>query len=232
MKKNTLQKIHFELDFRRNTNKGLYVVLEGIDGAGKTVQTERITKYFEKKGKKTLAVAEPRRTGIIGEVINEFLQKRVHLPSASLQYLFVADRIAHQEEIIIPSLKKGQMVISHRNFWSSIPYGILDRSKEKIDYKTGEILMVAQGILSMYYQIMVPDVTIYVEVSVEESLKRLNKSGVLKEYYENREKLSTVKKGYEWLIEKFSNEFVVVNGCQEIEKVSKDIIAVIEGLKK
>lgn len=224
--------IAFNMDFRRNPYKGIYVVLEGIDGAGKTVQAERIAKYFKKKDVQTFQISEPRRSGVIGSVINKFLQKKINLPAASLQYLFVADRIAHQEEIIIPSLKNGQMVISHRNFWSSIPYGIADRSNKNSDHKIGEVLMVAQSILSMYYQIMVPNKTIYLDVSVEESLKRINSSGVFKEYYENKEKLSTVKKGYEWLIKRFPVEFAVIDGAQTIDKVTEDIIGVIEELRK
>jgi dTMP kinase len=224
--------IKFKIDFRRNPHKGTYIVLEGIDGAGKTVQAEKIAKHFKKKGMEVLSIAEPRRTGAIGHVIDEFLQKKIRLPAASLQYLFVADRIAHQEEIITPALKKGQMVISHRNFWSSIPYGIADASKKKVDYKRGEVLMVAQSILSMYYQIMVPDVTVYLDVSVKEALKRLHTSGVSKEYYEEKEKFLVIKKGYEWLIKRFPKEFAVVDGNQSIDRVTEDIIDAMDDLKK
>jgi len=224
------QHIEFDLDFKRNPYKGRYIVLEGIDGSGKTVQTARIAAIFEKKGKKVHVVAEPRRTGLIGNLINDILHKQVVLPAQSLQYLFVADRIAHQEEVIIPALKKGEVVISHRNFWSAVPYGIMDISKGEI-LDNGDTLLVAQCVLSTYFQVMVPDVTFYLDVSAKTALKRLNKSGQEKEYYETESKLSKVKKAYEWIIKKYPEEFVRVNGEQEIDNVTDDIMDKLSHIK-
>jgi len=226
MKKST-QKISFELDFKRNPYKGKYLVFEGIDGSGKTVQVKKIATYLKKQGKKVHVVAEPRRTGHIGGLINKMLQKKVKLPTESLQYLFVADRIAHQEEVIIPALKNGEIVISHRNFWSALPYGIMDISKGEImDNK--DTLLVAQCVLSTYFQVMVPDTTFYLDVSPEVALERLKNAGGVQEYYETHDKLTKVKKAYEWVVSKFPDEFVRINGEQEISQVSSDIINVVK----
>lgn len=225
--------IEFDIDFKRNTHKGLYVALEGIDGAGKTVQMERLLQYFQKNDKDVIATHEPRRTGLIGRVINEFLQGRVDVPSVALQYLMSADRIFEQHEQIIPSLKKGEMVITHRCFWSSIPYGILDYSGgEKIDFENGNILMVAQSILSMYYQIVVPDITFYIDISAETALERLTKAGNTLEYYEKLEKLQAVREGYLWMAKRFPDEIVIINGDRDPEEITKELIKRIEDFKK
>ena len=42
-------KVNFELDLKRNPYKGKYIVIEGIDGCGKTTQVQRLEKYFKKK---------------------------------------------------------------------------------------------------------------------------------------------------------------------------------------
>lgn len=227
MTQKTTQHVEFDLDFKRNPHKGMYIVLEGIDGSGKTVQTERIAKMLEKKGKKTHVVAEPRRTGLIGNLINELLHKKVSLPPESLQYLFVADRIAHQQEVIIPALKNGEIVISHRNFWSAVPYGIMDISKGEI-LDNSDTLLVAQCVLSTYFQVMVPDITFYLDVSAKTALRRLDKSGQEKEYYETEAKLTKVKKAYEWVIKKFPSEFVRVDGEPDIETVTSAIMSKIK----
>ncbi|MGE5041423.1 MAG: dTMP kinase [Candidatus Levyibacteriota bacterium] len=227
IRSNHVQHVEFDLDFKRNPHQGRYIVLEGIDGSGKSVQSQELAAVFEKQGKKVHLVSEPRRTGIIGNLINELLHKKIKLPAESLQYLFVADRIAHQEEVIIPALKKGEIVISHRNFWSSIPYGIMDISKGDIQ-DNAQTLLIAQCILSTYFQVMVPDVTIYLDVSAAVALKRLDKSGQEKEYYETEGKLRKVHHAYEWIIEKFPHEFVRINGDQEIKKVTDDIISCIK----
>ncbi len=232
MRNKFTEEVNFTLDFRRNPHKGLYIVLEGIDGSGKTVQSERIADHLRTNGKLILPVAEPRRTGPIGRVINEFLQKRIVLPPASHQFLFVADRIAHQEEIIIPALKNGDTVLSHRNFWSAVAYGILDKQTSAKAKDEAEILLVAQSILSMYHQIMVPDITFYLKVDPKTAITRLEKSGIGNEYYEKESSLSKVKRSYDWLSERFSSEFVVIDGDQDIEKVTEDIIKVIDNFNK
>lgn len=224
------QHVEFDLDFKRNPYKGAYIVLEGIDGSGKTVQTDRIAERLTQKGKTVHVVAEPRRTGLIGGLINDLLHKKVSLPPQSLQYLFVADRIAHQEEVIIPALKKGEIVISHRNFWSSIPYGIMDISEGDI-HDDANTLLIAQCILSTYFQVMVPDVTLYLDVTAKTALQRLNKSGQEKEYYETEAKLTKVKKAYEWIIKKYPEEFVRVDGEPGINTVTDDIMDKLSHIK-
>ncbi|MBI2033323.1 MAG: deoxynucleoside kinase [Candidatus Levybacteria bacterium] len=161
-------------------------------------------------------------------MINEFLQKRVTLPKASLQYLFVADRIAHQEEVILPALEKGQIVLSHRCFWSAIPYGIMDRSNGGYNYSVGDTLLVTQSVLSMYHQITIPDVTFYLDVSAQTSLKRLKDMRVSAEYYETKERLENVEKGYKWMIEKFPDEFTLIRGEESVDKVTEEIIKNLE----
>lgn len=220
--------ISFNTDFRRNPYKGIYIALEGIDGSGKTVQEESIASYVRDKGEEVLAVSEPRRVGMIGRLINEVLQKRIKIPPTVIQYLFSADRISHQDEVILPALKRGMHIVSHRCFWSSIPYGIIDHSKGKYDYATGEVLLAAYSILSMYYQIVVPDYTFYLKVSAETAMSRLRKLGIKSEHYETLEKLKQVKKGYDWMVKKFPKEFVVIDGEKSPEGVTSAILAVIK----
>lgn len=220
--------ISFNTDFRRNPYKGRYIALEGIDGSGKTVQAEHTASYFREKEEEVLAISEPRRVGMIGRLINEILQKRANLPAVAIQYLFSADRISHQDEVILPALKRGMHIISHRCFWSSIPYGIIDRSNDKYNYEAGETLLAAYSILSIYYQIVAPDITFYLNVSAETAMSRLKKTGIKSEYYETLEKLKKVKKGYDWMVKKFPKEFVVIDGEKSPEEVTRDIVASIK----
>ena len=224
--------VEFDLDFKRNPHKGLYIALEGLDGAGKTVQADRLLQYFQKAGKDAMVVVEPRRTGLIGRVVNEVLQKRVKIPSVSLQYLINADRIADVHDLVMPSLKKGTMLISHRCFWSSVPYGILDITGGKGNFEAGNTIIVAQSILSMYYQITIPDITFYLDIPPKVAIKRLEKMGMRLEYYEKMDKLEKVKMGYEWMINKFPDEFVVINGDRDPEEITKDLVKYIENYKK
>ena len=98
--------VTFDIDFRRNPYKGVYIAFEGIDGVGKTTQAAILKKYLQEKGKEIILAKEPTQDPPIGILIHDFIKGRVKFPPASLQYLFAADREIHQKELIEPSLKK------------------------------------------------------------------------------------------------------------------------------
>ena len=224
--------IEFDLELRKNPYKGTYIALEGIDGSGKTTQADLLTKYFEGKGKEVVRTREPRKEGIIGDLIHEVLKGEKKIPNKALQYLFSTDRVIHHEEIILPALKEGKIIISDRSFWSAVVYGILDRSKD-YDYDVANQLLIAQSILSMYHQFIVPDFTFYLHISLDEAMKRIKQKHETntKEIYEEREKIEEVGKGYDWLLEKFKEEIIYIDGAKEIEDVTNQMIGVI-GKKK
>lgn len=222
-------KYHLELDidFRRNPYKGQYIVLEGIDGSGKTTQIERLYEHFTSQGKEVIRTREPRKDeGLIGELIQKILNGKTTVPSIAIQYLFSADRGMHHAELIEPALKEGKIVISDRCFWSAVPYGVLDL-KEDFDSNTAKYIQVSQSILSMYHQFLVPDITFYLDIPIERAMDRLSKKPHVKEIYEEEKKILKAKEGYEWLLKEFPKEFKVIDGARPVEEVTEEIIAMI-----
>jgi len=222
-------KVSFELDLKRNPYKGKYIVIEGIDGCGKTTQAEKITKYFEKQKKKVWNIHEPTRTDAIGSIIHDFLNKKIVLPPQAVQYLYTADRIYQQENLTVPLLKKGNIIISQRCFWSSVPYGMMDRFSGKFNFKEKDNLLVALSILSMYYQVLAPNITIYLRTSAKVAHNRLSKVGI-EEHYDKFNKLLGIEKGYEWMVKTFPKEFIIINGEQSEEEVTREIIEKINNI--
>lgn len=222
--------VEFDIDFRKNSYKGIYIAFEGIDGSGKSTQAQRIKEYFEKKGTPIVLTHEPTRKPPIGDLIHNIIRGKIKLPSVSFQYLFAADREVHMKALIEPSLKSGKVVVTDRCFWSSVAYGILDKTENSEKLNNEDLILVSQSILSMYHQFIVPDITFYIKVSEETAIKRLSKMDKKKEYYETAEKLRKIKEGYDWLAEKFSNEITVINGEQPVEKVTADIVGKFEAL--
>lgn len=221
--------VEFDIDFKRNPYKGTYIALEGIDGSGKTTQVKKLAAYFAKQGKEVVQTREPRKKeGIIGKFIQEILLGNVTIPSKAFQYLFTADRVMHYEEVIIPSLKAGKVVISDRCFWSAVPYGILDR-KDNLDNQTKSYLLVAQSILSMYHQFMLPDYSFYLDVSADDALPRIpQKIGEAGEIYETKEQLEKLRAGYLFLLQEFPKEFIVVDAKQDVSVVTNAMITAIK----
>lgn len=219
--------IGFDLDFKRNTFPGKFIALEGIDGSGKTVQANFLAKNLEKEGKTVFLTKNP-TDGELGQFIRQVLQGKIELPLVSFQYLFSADRQIQQLDII-EHLKKGEFVISDRYFWSSVAYGVSD--KDGVDYKNIAMFeVIAQSLLSMYNQFIVPDTTFYLDVPIATGLARRNDTDKEKELYENTEKLKKIESGYEWLLQQFPKEFVVINGEKTIEEVQKEILKRIQNL--
>ena len=216
--------VNFEIELRKNTFGGLYIALEGIDGCGKTTQLDKLSEYFKKQGHEVVVTREPRKSGIIGDLVQKVLIGEEKLPSVSLQYLFSADRAANHHDVVLPSLKAGKVVITDRCFWSAIVYGILDRTGGDYDKSDADLLLMTQSILSMYHQFTVPDFTFYLKIPLDESLKRLKGKKDAKEIYEEDDKIAKVLTGYEYLKSRFENEITVINGNQPIEKVTEEMI--------
>lgn len=216
--------VKLNLELRRNPYKGKYISLEGIDGSGKSTQVELLADHYKKLGKKVIVTREPRKEGIIGDLIREVLLGEKRLPAVSLQYLFSADRAAHHAELVEPFLKKGAVVISDRCFFSAIVYGILDKTGGKYDKNIADQLLVSQSILSMYHQFIVPDYTFLLEISLKESMKRLSNKKAKKEIYEDKGKIAKVLSGYKYLADRFSKEITVIDGTGSVEEVTKKIL--------
>ncbi len=215
--------VEFDIDFKRNHYPGKLVVLEGIDGSGKTTQTHKVADTLNKKGIKAVFTKEP-TDRITGKLIHEFLTGKIALSPVALQYLFAADRAVHQEEIE-SYLKQGFTVVSDRYFWSSVTYGMIDKN---IDFSkalsNADYILTAYSILSMYNQFIVPNKTFYLDVSVQTALARLKEKNTHAQAYEKKANLEKLVKGYNWLAKKFPKEIVVIDAEGEVGKVTQEII--------
>lgn len=223
--------VEFDITLKKNPYKGLYIALEGIDGSGKTTQVEKLAQYFRSKGKSVVVTREPRKTGVIGDIVQKILTGKLKMSSVALQYLFSTDRVLHHEEVIVPALRSGKVVVSDRCFWSAIVYGILDRTGGKYNNKKAEFLLIAHSILSMYHQFIVPDYTFYLKTSLNTAFSRIGKKDDVKEIYEDKEKLKKVIEGYDWLSKKFAKEIIIIDGEGSVEEVMKKIIGQLSSSK-
>lgn len=101
---------------------GTFLVLEGPDGAGTTSHAQRLADALQAMGKTVCLTAEP-TNGSIGRFIREALKSGEVLSPAALQLLFCADRAEHVASVILPALKRGEVVISDRYALSTLVYG-------------------------------------------------------------------------------------------------------------
>jgi len=219
--------VNFEMELKKNNLGGLYIAFEGIDGCGKTTQVERVAQHFRDQGREVVTTREPRKEGLLGDIIHKVLLGKEKLPTAAIQYLFTADRVANHHSNVLPALERGAVVLTDRCLWSAVVYGILDRTGGAYDKNDADVILISQGILSMYHQFIVPDYTFYLKVSVEESMRRLRAKDDTKEIYEEESNIEKLYTGYNYLKERFPDEITEIDGSKGVEKVTSEIEKVI-----
>ena len=189
--------------------KGIFITVEGIDGSGKTTQALKIKKFFESKDKKVIFTKEPGGTKL-GMRIREILLNENMNPMSEF-LLFASDRKEHVENLILPSLKSGYVVISDRFHDSSVAYQGFGRgvSLDFIEYVHNKVL---GGVL--------PDLTFIFDLPPSRGLKRLHSKDRIERA--GIEFLTRVRNGY-LSIAKTSDRFVVINANRDKEIVWKDV---------
>ena len=103
--------------------KGLFIVMEGPDGSGKTTQINLLKEYLEEAGYECLITREPGGT-VIGEEVRQLILNPEHkeMSPVTEMLLYAASRAQLVHEVIGPALEEGKIVISDRFVDSSIVY--------------------------------------------------------------------------------------------------------------
>lgn len=197
-----------------NKSRGVFIVFEGGEGAGKSVQASLLSNRLREQGLPVIITREPGGTRI-GEQIRAITHdtENVDLDAKTESYLMAAARAQHVVEIIEPALTDGHIVICDRYVDSSIAYQGYGR-------KLGEETIRTLNQLALNGA--VPNITILLDFSPEEGLKRrltsTKKTDRLdlqdKEFYER------VHEGYLHLAKEHPNQYVVIDAKKSIDEIS------------
>ncbi len=190
----------------------MYIVLEGIDGAGKSTQTELLNNWLMEKGYTTKKIVEP-TTSDIGKVIRKELlnpESTNDVNQQRLTLLFAADRLTLKEEILDAEKSKELIIISDRSFYSSICY----QNNSSVD---------KNWIYEVNLHTPRPDLIILLDLDVDEAIIRCDKE----EVFENIQFLEKTRKNYLDLL-KTEKNIVVVDANDSLEIVQEKIRKVIQ----
>ena len=151
-------------DVKRPSDRGMFIVLEGPDGSGKTTQIELLSEYLKEKGKKCLITREPGGTEI-GEQIRKVIlnPENQGMSDVTEMLLYAAARAQLMKEKIIPALEAGDFVLSDRFLDSSLVYQGLARK-----LGTDMVRSVNAPGIGRY----APDRVIFLDLPEEEGLRR------------------------------------------------------------
>ncbi|CAG7571703.1 dTMP kinase [Barrientosiimonas humi] len=102
-------------------SRGVFVVLEGGDGAGKSTQQRLLADWLAESGAEVVLTREPGGTPL-GEQIRALLLHGDHVAARAEALLFAADRAHHVETVVRPALERGAVVVQDRYLDSSVAY--------------------------------------------------------------------------------------------------------------
>ena len=194
----------------------MFITFEGPEGSGKSTQLPELARFLEEFGMSVVKTREPGGTKI-GDQIREVLMRmdNTELHPRTEILLFLAARAQLVEELIVPSLQQGKIVLCDRYGDSTLAYqgyghGLdLDSLRAMLHFATGGLK---------------PDLTILLDVDVVTGLKRKK----VKEEWNRLDAFELsfherVREGYHILAKKEPDRWKIVDATQEPEQVQKEI---------
>ena len=144
--------------------KGIFIVLEGPDGSGKSTQIRLLTEYLEEAGREYIVTREPGGTPI-GEQIRKLIldENNREMSDVTEMLLYAASRAQLVKEVIGPAIEEGKVVISDRFVDSSVVYQGIARK-----LGTDTVYAVNDPAIGEYR----PDLVIYLDISEDEGIRR------------------------------------------------------------
>jgi dTMP kinase len=195
--------------------RGFFICVEGLDGCGKTTQTKLLVRRLRRKRYDAIYTAEPSR-GKIGKFIKRHClhgEKRVSSIIEAL--LFAADRFEHVEDVIVPGIGKGKIVVSDRYVYSSLAY-------------QGAAGLDLEWIEKVNEHAIHPDLAFFIDVKPEIVVKRLKPK---KSVMENLQTQQKVREVYMEFVE--NGELVKIDGNGSVQEVAESILkAALKGFGK
>ena len=201
--------------------KGKFVTLEGCEGVGKSTQLKLLIEYLTANNIDFVYTREPGGTTISEKIRGIILDKSNDKMSPECEaLLYASSRAQLLQEVIIPSLQQGKLVICDRYYDSSFAYQAFARGLGLDFVKSINTFALTYG---------VPDLTLFLDLAPEEAFKR--KGGAdLNDRIEaiGLEFHNKVYNGYKQMQSLEPNRIISVDSSKEKEQTHKNIINILK----
>lgn len=199
---------------------GLFITLEGMDGAGKSTHIPTILQLLAGRGREVVSTREPGGTPL-GEALRELLlHQEMHVDTESL--LMFAARAEHLQQVILPALQRDAIVLSDRFTDASYAYQCGARGLPL--HKMQQLEQWVQGSLQ-------PDVTLLFDVPVEVSLQRLAGARTPDKFEaQGAAFFARLREQYLARAAQFPQRFRVIDANRSLEEVKHSVEEIISSL--
>ncbi|MBQ7384238.1 MAG: dTMP kinase [Clostridia bacterium] len=204
-------------------NRGRFIVFEGIDGAGKTTQVNLLAQKLEAMGKKVAVTAEPTELPS-GKALREVLGGKVKKSDCEIALMFTLDRVAHNVDKncgIEKLLTDGTYIICDRYYYSTLAY-----QGSLIDYGW------VKNLNANCPEIRHPDICLFLDLTPEESMRRISRGRESTEIYENTEMLTRVRSSFMSVIKdmRATDKIEIIDASADIESVAESIFEAVRSV--
>jgi len=184
-----------------------YIAFEGIDGSGKTSLIENLSTILDSLNKKHIIVREPGGTSV-GEGIRELLLSHDYQVNPLAEALLMsASRAQLIQETVIPTINKGQVVVTDRSAYSSVAYQGVGRG---LGYQ--EIYQLNDLAIDGFWpeKVILLDIDPKISLSRQKIADRIGSGEV--DFFQK------VRSGYLKLADEFESQFLVLNATKSIDE--------------
>jgi dTMP kinase len=199
--------------------RGIFITLEGPDGAGKTTIAQMLAEKFEN----TMLTREPGGIDIAEQIRKVILAKEnTRMDARTEALLYAAARRQHLVEKVKPALEEGKVVLCDRFVDSSLAYQGYARG-----LGVDEVYSINQFAIGD----LMPELTLYFDIDPESGLKRISKNQSREVNRLDLESLDfhhRVYEGYQLLLKRFPERIIKIDACRSLEEVLQDAVKTIE----
>jgi dTMP kinase len=193
---------------------GLFITLEGGDGAGKSTQAALLEAWLQESGRSVVRTREPGGSDLGVEIREMVLHRRGHIAPRAEALLYAADRAHHVATVVRPALGRGEVVLQDRYLDSSVAYQGAGRILGADEIRSLS-LWATEGLL--------PDLTVLLDLDETASRERLDRSRT--EYdrleAEASEFHARVRSGFLALAAAEPSRFLVVDAALPIDEIAR-----------
>ncbi len=205
---------------------GKFVTFEGPDGSGKTTQIKRVAEVLRDRGYEVVLTREPGGTKISEDIREILLDPKNSMSDRTEALLYAAARAQHVEELIIPALREGKIVLCDRFTDSTLAYQ---------GYGRGISLALLETVNKLAIGDLKPDLTIILDIKPEEGLtrirdKRLKDSNTTEDRIEQEtlEFHERVRSGFLNLALEAPGRYKIIWATSSEEQIFSKVIACID----
>lgn len=200
--------------------RGLFITLEGVDGAGKSSHTDWLAEHFRARGRTVLHTREPGGTKV-GEKLREIvLHEPMHAETEAL--IMFASRREHLEQVIQPALARGEVVISDRFTDASFAYQCGGRGLPEARLEILE---------RWVHEHLQPDLTLLFDVPDEVARARLAAARSPDRFeQESQAFFERVRAAYLRRAERHPERIRVIDGTRRLDEVRAALATVMKSL--